>query len=1212
MVSKATLESPDSYGVAWIAALPIERSAAEAMLDEEHEAPTGFTRHKTDANVYSWGRVGKHNIVIAGLSPGSYGPTAAATTASSVLASLPSIRVGLLVGIGAGIPRPDDGYDIRLGDVVVSQPHGSTGGVCQYDFVKVKPGHENELNGFLGRPPLVLLNALGKIQAEHYRKDSEIPRHLREMLEKYPKMKKSTKQNPGFTHQGVENDRLFKTLYDHVRGPDCRGCDTANEVERDIRDIADPEIHYGTIASGSRLIKFAAARDQIIANVGTDCICFEMEAAGLMNHFPCLVIRGICDYADSHKNDRWQSYASATAAAYTKELLSFVPVSEVQETQKALELLQKVDQNIEAIQQTTVATEATTNFIRSDLHIDKIKRWLSPPDQSTNFNHAKKLRHEGTGAWLLKDPVFESWHLGSRRHLWLKGLAGCGKTFLSTTVLDHLAKVNNGPILSFFFDFSDTAKQTFDGMLRSFIFQLYQGGFDSASHLDTLFESHQRGSNQAATKNLEDMLSKMLMTPKLVFIVLDALDESTTRVDLLLWIKDMISSPGLAHVKLLYTSRPEAEFLDHIPPSIGEESCLLLNEEAVNIDIQSWVAAQLTQRCEFTRKSLSQDFLTKIRETIGNKAAGMFRWAFCQLNSLARCHSQYTMEKALETLPRDLNETYERMLAGIPTELAIDALRLLQFLVHTAHPLTVDQAKEVIATQIDNQPRGFDTNSRPFSDIDVLNYCPSLVTLVDIRGPINQEKELHLAHFSVKEYLLDLPPFEVTTASISMTGMCLTYLRGVTCFSIISDTSIAITRHFPMASHAAHYWARYASFAQTSKGLMQMMVRFLEEESTFQLWGRLYQPDQPGVNEPVALMSSRLYKIAFVGLALLAHEFIDKGADVNAQVGLYGNALQAACIDGYRNIEVVELLITKGADINAQGGYYGTALQAACISSHQEIVQLLLNKGADINAQGGAFGTALQAACKYNNQEIVQLLLNRGADINAQGGYYDTALQAACVNSCQEIVKLLLNEGADINAQGGYYGTALQAACISSHREIVQLLLNKGADINAYSGYYSTALQAACVNGDQEIVKLLLNKGADINAYSGYYSTALQATCAYNHREIAELLLNEGADINTQGGHYGTALHAACAFNHREIAELLLNKGADVDVQGGFFGDALQVAYTRGHHESVEMPRSKGVIKMPSKRPSSLTPTSPTKKLCPGDESSDDFQQAIN
>lgn len=109
MASKPTLESPESYGIAWIAALSIERTAAEAMLDEEHETPTGFTRHKADANVYTWGRVGKHNIVIAALPAGSYGLTSAATTASSVLASLPSIRVGLLVGIGAGIPYPDDG-----------------------------------------------------------------------------------------------------------------------------------------------------------------------------------------------------------------------------------------------------------------------------------------------------------------------------------------------------------------------------------------------------------------------------------------------------------------------------------------------------------------------------------------------------------------------------------------------------------------------------------------------------------------------------------------------------------------------------------------------------------------------------------------------------------------------------------------------------------------------------------------------------------------------------------------------------------------------------------------------------------------------------------------------------------------------------------------------------------------------------------------------
>lgn len=328
------------YSIAWITALPIERAAAEAMLDEEHAAPAGFMRHQSDLNVYTWGRMGEHNIVIASLASGDFGITSAATTASNLLASLPYIRVGLLVGIGSGIARPDEDYDIRLGDVAVSQSYGITGGVCQYDLIKAKSGDKRERKGFLGRPPTVLLNALTSIQADHERKDSKVPYFLQKMLENNPKMGKRSKHNPGYVHQGFDNDRLFKATCDHVPGPDCRGCDTANEVQRDSRDSTDPEIHYGTIASGNTLVADTAARDRIVADIGEDCICFEMGAAGLMNHFPCLVIRGICDYADSHKNDRWQPYASATAAAYAKELLAYVPAVEVIGTKTALEVLQ--------------------------------------------------------------------------------------------------------------------------------------------------------------------------------------------------------------------------------------------------------------------------------------------------------------------------------------------------------------------------------------------------------------------------------------------------------------------------------------------------------------------------------------------------------------------------------------------------------------------------------------------------------------------------------------------------------------------------------------------------------------------------------------------------------------------------------------------------------------------------------------------------------
>jgi nucleoside phosphorylase len=333
MATVQTLDKPDLYTVGWIAALPIERAAATAMLDERHNKPNGFVQHQTDTNSYTWGRIGEHNIVIASLPAGMYGTTSAATTAASLLSSLPQIRIGFLVGIGGGIARPNEGVDIRLGDIVVSKPQGTTGGVIQYDLVKAKSNQKRERKDFLGMPPQVLLQALAKIQAEHELEDSKVP----EILAVMPR--KKSRANNGFVYQGVENDRLFKSLYNHVAGASCDSCSATEEVEREKRETTDPDIHYGIIASGNALIKDAATRDKIVEDVGEECICFEMEAAGLMNHFPCIVIRGICDYADSHKNDRWQRYASATAAAYAKELLGYVPSRDLQNTQRALDVL---------------------------------------------------------------------------------------------------------------------------------------------------------------------------------------------------------------------------------------------------------------------------------------------------------------------------------------------------------------------------------------------------------------------------------------------------------------------------------------------------------------------------------------------------------------------------------------------------------------------------------------------------------------------------------------------------------------------------------------------------------------------------------------------------------------------------------------------------------------------------------------------------------
>jgi hypothetical protein len=190
-------------------------------------------------------------------------------------------------------------------------------------------------------------------------------------------------------------------------------------------------------------------------------------------------------------------------------------------------------------------------------------------------------------------------------------------------VLGHLEKGSSSLILSFFFDFSDTAKQTTDGMLRSLAFQLYRVGIDSAAVLNASFQAHGGGLNQPTTMVLSDVLLKMLSAERKVFILLDALDESTARDELLLWIRNMLSRSELDHVQLFCTGRPEGEFLRDMPSLIGEENSLALDKQSVNVDIRSYVAAQLSERQDFRDKCLSSDTLDLIQRKIGDGADGM-------------------------------------------------------------------------------------------------------------------------------------------------------------------------------------------------------------------------------------------------------------------------------------------------------------------------------------------------------------------------------------------------------------------------------------------------------------------------------------------------------------------------------------------------------------------------------------------------------------
>jgi nucleoside phosphorylase len=322
------------YTVGWVCALAKEQTAAMAMLDEIH---ADLPKPQHDHNSYTLGRIGQHNVVIACLPMGMIGNNKSATVAAHMLSTFPSIKFGLMVGIGGGVPPK-----VRLGDVVVSKPVGAYPGVVQWDFGKTRQENSFERTGSLNSPPAALLTALTKLQSKHDMQGSDIPSHLENLKQKWPKLA------PQYLRCDSLKDVLFRSSYNHVEKKiteneddwqndeeeeeaqeSCAYCDRAEMVKR-RPPTRDMRIHYGLIASGNQVIKDAIRRNQINKKFGGNVLCFEMEAAGLINDFPCLVIRGICDYADSHKNKDWQEHAAAVAAAFAKEFLSILPSHDVE------------------------------------------------------------------------------------------------------------------------------------------------------------------------------------------------------------------------------------------------------------------------------------------------------------------------------------------------------------------------------------------------------------------------------------------------------------------------------------------------------------------------------------------------------------------------------------------------------------------------------------------------------------------------------------------------------------------------------------------------------------------------------------------------------------------------------------------------------------------------------------------------------------------
>ncbi|KAI9429172.1 hypothetical protein H4582DRAFT_2032752 [Lactarius indigo] len=715
-----------------------------------------------------------------------------------------------------------------------------------------------------------------------------------------------------------------------------------------------------------------------------------------------------------------------------------------------LEVTHSVDNNVRAIREGGRA--------RSDL-----RKWISPPNPSINHNLTCDTHLDGTTTWFAQGNAFNKWK-NNGSLLWIRGNPGSGKSVLCATIIEELKRtVGSSLVTYFYFDFKDATKRDVRGLLSSLLIQLSDKSDTCWSTLSDLYTEHQDGSDQPSEATLvqclKDMVKSVPHTP--FYIIVDALDEcpNTTgtpspREKVLNLIKDLVGVQ-YPNLYLCVTSRPEQDIrtvLDPLTPIFCRVS--LHGEggqrEDINMYIRSFVGLdRAMQKWRVEERQL-------VIHTLSERADGMFRWVFCQLDTLRRCIAA-SIRQALDELPASLDETYERILQGIPVQKREHTHRLLQCLIASIRPLKLEELAEIFTIQFDSKiATKLEGGWRPEDAEDaVLSACSSLVSVVKVKD----SQIVQFSHFSVKEFLTSDRLATSTAADLRYFHAPLESAHTIlvqACLVVLLQLDEKVDRKriegLPLAFYAARHWADHARFKNIELQVQDRIeLLFNATKPHFAAWTWIYdggEGDGRSVTDlakrPSPPTTTPLYYAAFHGLSWATKQ----------------------------------LVVTRRQGVDVGSGPYGTPLHAALVMGHLEVARFLLEHGADVNAKDSFGDTPLRSFSKDGRMEVIRLLLEFGADVNIPGRLGDLALHRAAFNGHYETARLLLRYNADTNRRGYMDRTPLYDASWMGHVEIVRLLIEHGADINAQDEFNRTPLYMASEGGFSEVVQLLLDHGA--------------------------------------------------------------------------------------------------------------------------------------
>ncbi|KAH9055845.1 hypothetical protein EDB83DRAFT_2675938 [Lactarius deliciosus] len=681
------------------------------------------------------------------------------------------------------------------------------------------------------------------------------------------------------------------------------------------------------------------------------------------------------------------------------------------------------------------------NELRKDL-----QKWIAPPDPSVNYNTASDVHHEGTAAWCTKGSVLANWKT-SGCLLWIHGKPGSGKSILSSVIIrdiKSLANAGSAFLAYFYFDFKDKAKQDTRALLSSLLVQLSDQSDIFCDALFSLYSAHKRGSEQPTNDSLSQCLKHMLTAsgPAPIYLILDALDECpygsglpSPREKLLDLLDDLV---GLRHptLRLCITSRPEFDIRTALEP-LATQQVSLHDESGQTRDIKDYVTDVV--RSDRRMKRWRDEEKDMVIEKLAEKADGMFRWVYCQLEVLRHCFPA-NVRRALEELPKSLDETYERILKEINNTNREHSYRLLQCLTVASRPLRVEELAELLA--IDLNAGGIPKLNADLRWDDqeeaVLSACSSLVTMIIDKG----SRVVQFSHFSVKEFLtsdrLAGCTDEVSRFHIPIEPSHMILAQACLGALLSLDDHVKET---PLVRYAAEYWVGHAKVGNVEIHIKGAMDYFFDmDKPYFRAWVRIHDVDQPRWGAPSTSTSAfPLYYAALCGFQGLVKRLIDKHPQhVSAQVGRCGTPLHATLFNGH--IEVAQFLRERGADVNAPNVHNRTPLHLVSECGRPAAAKWLLDCGAEVNSRDKYGSTPLHFAAAFGHLEVARILLEYNAEVNTWNVDGDTPLTKASGNRKSDVVRLLLDHNVDAYVRDNNGNTALRRAARFGSRETSQIL----------------------------------------------------------------------------------------------------------------------------------------------------------------------------